>query len=239
MKRFLIFFLVISVVFASCRFFTETIRGNGHVKIENRSVGSFSRVDVSSNINLYITQSDTSSVRVETDENLQEFIEVTTSGDELEIRMRNNVSLSPSGKLKVYVSGPAFRKLSASGACHIYSEGKITSEEKLDIDLSGASGAVLDLNAPRIEAGLSGAGSLDLKGQTKELNIDGSGSSDINCFELMAESVKLDISGAGSARVFASVKLDVHISGAGSVEYKGNAAVSQSISGAGSIKKVD
>ena len=35
---------------------------------------------------------------------------------------------------------------------------------------------------------------------------------DVKCFELMAENVDVDISGAGDAEVFASVKLDVRCS---------------------------
>jgi hypothetical protein len=47
------------------------------------------------------------------------------------------------------------------------------------------------------------------------------------------------ISGAGSAEVYASVKLDATVSGAGNVNYKGNASeVNQHVSGAGSVKKV-
>ena len=55
----------------------------------------------------------------------------------------------------------------------------------------------------------------------------------------MAENVKVEISGAGDADVYASVKLYVRASGAGSVIYKGNPGINQSISGAGSVKKVD
>jgi Putative auto-transporter adhesin, head GIN domain len=54
------------------------------------------------------------------------------------------------------------------------------------------------------------------------------------------ENTKVDISGAGSAQVFASVKLDAEVSGAGSVTYKGNAVnVSQHVSGVGSVNKVN
>ena len=61
----------------------------------------------------------------------------------------------------------------------------------------------------------------------------------MQCFDLLAEIVRIDISGAGDAHVFASVKLDVDVSGAGNVRYKGNANVTQNISGAGSVKKLD
>jgi len=57
---------------------------------------------------------------------------------------------------------------------------------------------------------------------------------------MKAENTKVDISGAGSAEVYASVKLDAEVSGAGSIKYKGNAGnVIQQVSGAGSVKKAE
>ena len=109
----------------------------------------------------------------------------------------------------------------------------------MDIDLTGASDIKLDVKAPRINAEVTGASSVMLTGETKDFNVEGSGASDIKSFGLMTENTTLDISGACSAEVFASVKLDVQASGASGIKYKGNAAVNQDISGAGSVKKVD
>lgn len=238
MKCFFLFSLPFSFAFASCHFVSEGVRGNGNIETESRSAGSFTSVSVSGNIDLYITQGAARDVRIETDENLLGLIEVVVDGDELRIRPSEHRSLNPSRDIKVYVSNQVFKRLKASGACNIYSESKIVSTEMLDINLSGASHANIELNAPVIETKLSGAGSIELKGETKDLRINGSGNSEIRCYELKAENVEVDISGAGEAEVFASMKLDVHISGAASVTYRGNAMVNQRVSGAGSVRKV-
>ena len=239
MKYILILLLSVSAISFSCNFLNEGIEGNGVIKTENRKVGEFDKVDVSGSMHLYVTQGATHSLRIETDENLMEFIEVNESGGRLHVRPRDNFNLDPSKEIKVYVSAPGYKSLGASGACHIYSENKLSSSDILDIDLSGASHAEIDVNAPKVVAGLSGASSVLLSGETKEFDVDGSGSSDIKSGDLLAETVDVDISGAGEAEVFASVKLDVHISGAGSVRYKGSPSITQSISGAGSISKAD
>ncbi len=137
------------------------------------------------------------------------------------------------------MSSPEFDRLEASGACDIFSDNKISATNELYIDLSGSCEATIELNAPKVIADLSGASDVNLRGETKEFVADGSGSTGIRCFDLMAENVRIDISGSGNAEVFASVKLDVDISGAGDVKYRGNASVTQHISGAGSVKKVD
>ena len=228
------------IVFSSCReIFGKRIHGNGIIKNDIRSVTGYHSIDVSGAIDVYVKQDSSQSIKVETDENLLEYIVVREEGGILKIYPQDNYNLRPSGTIKVYVAGPDLRRFEASGACDYYSENKITNSGSIAIDLSGSSDAKMELNAPKITADVTGAGKLTLKGETKELNIDGTGSSDFKCFDLMAENVDIDITGAGDAEVFASVKLDVTVSGAGSVRYKGNASVNQKVSGAGTVRKAE
>jgi hypothetical protein len=98
----------------------------------------------------------------------------------------------------------------------------------------------MEADAPDLKASISGSGKVDLAGRTQNFDLDLSGAGKATCYDLMSGNTKVEISGAGSAEVFASVKLEARVSGAGSVKYKGNATnVQQQISGAGSVKKVD
>jgi len=98
----------------------------------------------------------------------------------------------------------------------------------------------MQVDAPRVTVKISGAGDLDMKGRTRDLEIDISGAGDAKCYGLLAENTKVSISGAGSAEVFASVALNARVSGAGSVTYRGDASsVEQKVSGAGSVRKAD
>lgn len=240
MKRIFVLALFSAIIFSSCHgIFGKRIRGNGNIKTEARTAGQFNSIDVSGAIDVYVKQDSVFSIRVESDENLLEYIQVVDDGDVLRIHPERGYNPRSTRGIKVYVSSPAFRSFEASGACRIYSENKITSAGMIDIDLSGSCDVKLEINTPKTEAKLSGACSIQLKGETKEFKVEGSGSTDIKCMELMAENVDIDISGAGDADVYASVKLNVEVSGAGDVKYKGNATVSQSVSGAGSVKKVE
>lgn len=238
-QRVLVLIVLVSII-SSCNYVGgKKIRGNGNMKVENRTISSFDAVYVSGNTDIYVKQDSIFSVRVEADENLMEYIITELDGSTLKIRSRDGVNLKSSRSIKVYVSAPTFKHFKASGACDIFSENKITSSEAIAINISGASDVKMDLMAPQIETDLSGAGSLTLSGQTKDFKVDGSGSTDIKCFDLLAENVDVKISGAGNANVFASVKLDLRISGAADVRYKGNPTVNKQISGAGSVKKVE
>lgn len=241
MKNLFVFSILSLLILNSCNYITgERVRGNGNIKSENRQTGAmFTNVSVSGNIDLYVRQDSAYAVKIVADENLLEYITVRTEGDKLIIGPKDGYNLSSSKDIKAYVSSPVYSRLKASGACDIVGENTITTTNKLDIDLSGSSDIKLDINAPQVEAELSGAGSIDLSGITKDFSVKGSGSTDIKCMDLKSENAYVRISGAGSAEIFASVKLDVSVSGSGSVVYKGNASVSQNISGAGSVKKIE
>ena len=239
-KVFLVSFLVL-LIFSSCRFMGwKGINGSGNIVTQSRTTEKFNSVDVSGAINVYVKQdSAQQTIKVETDDNLQKYIDIHEDNGVLYISQRDNYSLDPSKKIKVYVSATYFKRFNISGASNIYSENKLVSSETLDIDMSGASEIKLDVKAPRINADITGASSVMISGETKDFNVEGSGASDIKSFDLMTENTTLDISGACSAEVFASVKLDVQASGASGIKYKGNAAVNQDVSGASSVKKVD
>jgi hypothetical protein len=237
-----IFIVAVSslLLFSSCReIFAKRIRGNGNITTQTRSAGEFNNIDVSGNIDVYARQDSASSVKVEADENLQQYIETISEGNVLRIKTQEGYNLRSSRAIKVYVSSAAFKKFEASGACDVYSEGKITSSSDIDFELSGACNATMDVNAPKISVNMSGAGSIKLKGETKDFKVQGSGSTDIKSFDLLAENVDLDLSGAGDAEVYASSKLSGSISGAADVRYKGNAQTDIHTSGASSVKKIN
>ena len=236
MKR--IFFLLLSLFslfLSACNIFGERVHGNGNIKSENRPAGHFSSVDVSNNINLHLKQDNSWSVRVETDENLLEFIQVSESNGLLRVGVRDHFNLDPSKNIDVFVSAPEYRSLAASGASEIMSDGRIVCTDAMDIDVSGASEINLEVKAPRIKAGLSGASKGTFRGETKDVSLHGSGASEFRAFDLMAENSDVDVSGASNADVFASVNLKAEASGASNIRYKGKPSVSSNTSGAGNV----
>lgn len=240
MRQFFVMAAAVLLLFSSCReIFAKRIRGNGNITTQTRSAGQFSGIDASGSIDVYVSQGTASSVRVEADENLQQYIDAFVDGDVLRVKTQEGYNIRSSRKIKVYVSAPTLKKFEASGACDIFSESKITSTSDVDISLSGSCDVTLELSAPKIFADVSGACTVKLKGDTKDFKVEGSGSTDIKCFELVADNVNLDISGAGDAEVFANAKLVGEISGAASVHYKGNAQTDMHTSGATSVKKVE
>jgi Putative auto-transporter adhesin, head GIN domain len=234
---FLAFFAILGLT--SCRFFGKRVQGNGIIKSEERPVSAFKQVEANGDIKLFVTQGDLKPVKIECDENILRYIEVMQDGDRITIQTKHGISLHPSGDLNVYVTSPSFKSIEVSGASDIIGQNKVTSTDELSLQASGAGDIKMEVDAPKINAGISGSGSVNLKGQAKDLEIDLTGAGHAYCYDLLAENTKVEISGAGSADVYASVKLNASVSGAGNINYKGNASVSQQISGAGSVNKTD
>jgi hypothetical protein len=238
--RKLILLTVALAALTACRFMGKRVRGNGVMKTEERSVSSFKNVEASGAIKLMVAQGELQPVKLEGDENILPYIEVRQRGDRIEIRTRPGYNISPSNDLTVYVTAPVYNSIEVSGASDIKGQNKISNPEKLELEASGAGDIEMEVDAPEISSKISGSGSIRLKGQTKDLDIDLSGAGHAYCFDLLSENTKVDISGAGSAEVFASVRLDADVSGVGHVQYKGNATnVTQHVTGAGSVSKED
>lgn len=240
-RIFIAMFFSALILSSSCYYFGgKRIRGNGNVVTREHSVGNFDEVEAHGAIDVYVNQGPSGPVKVVTDENLQEYIVVEDHGNQVEIRFKQGYNLRPTDKVKAYVSSPNFTRLDVSGACNIYGERKLSLNNPLSMQVSGAGDIKMDIDAPRVTAQISGAGNMTMTGQTKDVEIDISGAGKARCYDLLSENTKVDISGAGSAEVYASVFLDAHVSGAGSVKYRGNAGkVNQQVSGAGSVKKAE
>ena len=239
MKKIALFSLIILVFASGCREMAgERVKGSGHVITENRSTSEFNSIDVSGAIDVYVRQDSATSVKVEADDNILEYIEVHTEGSRLEIYTQNNIRLRPSNKIKVYISSPEYKEIQVSGASSVRCENEITSDV-LDVNLSGASEGRLELNAPKISVNVTGASNANIKGKTKDFEGRASGASEIRGFDLLSENADVDASGASNIEIYASVRIDGQSSGASSVNYKGNAQSSVEKSGASSVNKKD
>jgi len=241
MKKY--FFLLIAPVFvlSSCReFMGKRVRGNGNVKSEKRDITSFKNLEVHGGIDVIILQGDIKPLEIKGDENLFQYIDVKQEGDNLIIGEKDGYNLDPTDKLELYVTAPNYHSISLSGASNISTQNKITGNDPIELNLSGAGNIKMEVDVPKVTADISGVGSMYIKGQTKDVDIVLTGAGSAHCFDLLSENSTVEVSGVGSAEVYASVKIDAQVSGVGSVKYKGNATdVKQNVSGVGSVNKVN
>ncbi len=220
----------------------QVIRGSGDIIVEDRDVSGFDRISMAGAGKIILTQGDTESLSIETDDNLMEYIETKVVGDTLEIDFTDEIVFSEGGRdILEPSSGFVFRisvidleAIKVSGAADIQIEKLKT--ERLVITFSGAGDiSIDDLNADTLEIYISGAGNVDLAGKVFSQYVTLSGVGRYAGFDLESQEASVTISGVGGAEVWATETLDVVISGAGDVEYYGNPSVHPSISGLGRL----
>jgi len=86
---------IVSLALNACQFnsfpFNKGVRGNGVVVTEQRSIdASFNSIEVSTGIDLFLTQNESPSISVQTDENIQEFIITEIENEVLKIYIDEN-----------------------------------------------------------------------------------------------------------------------------------------------------
>ncbi len=221
----------------ACVWDVNAIKGNETIVNIDYSIDKFTRLDVSGMYKVILSEGDVPSVEIETDENLQDYVEVKVRNNTLHLSMKSGNSYNPS-KLIAYVTVNTLTSMDLSGATLVQSEFTIRGD-KLTIDVSGASEIDLALDVKKLSTSVSGAGKIDMEGIATLHDLSISGAAKVDCENLKTEDTDVSISGAGSARVSASNHLDASVSGVGTIRYAGKPQTTDlSTSGIGSIKEL-
>ena len=212
MKKIIFVFLAACVVLAvGCRW--VGIRGNGHIKTDDRTISAFTEIDAGGAFEIE-WQSGSPALRITTDENLLSYVESDVSGDTL--RLRTHEHIWPTRGIKVIMSSPTRTGARIRGAV------KLTAKQ-----LTGSKFA--------LEA--SGASQVSLDGNVDELLADMTGASELNAGGLQTKTAEISTTGAGDAEIAVAETLKVAITGAGKVTYSGNPTIEKHITGAGSVRR--
>lgn len=239
--KYLSFLLIAALTISSCNIVDQRlVKGDGNIISKNYNLKNFASVEVEDAMEVHLKQDSSFSVKIETDENILNLINVNIEDDnKLVIENRDNVNLSPTGEIKIYISMPWANKISLSGASQLQTEGQFSQDKKIGVELSGASSGNISIRAPMVDIEASGASTLHVEGECRDISAEAVGASTINAFNLLSENGKASASGASTVRVFSSISLTADASGASSIKYKGNPKVTADASGASSISKQD
>lgn len=208
---------------------------------QERKVGSFHAIRVSSSFDVIIKQGNEEAVVVSASEDkYRSRIKAEVVNGVLRISYDNeSVWKWTNGdkKLKAYISVKNIDGLEVSGACDVKIDG-VLKGSKLKVVLSGASSFKGEVDVNEMIVDQSGASNSNVKGRATNIDIEVSGASDFKGFDLVTENCKAEASGASDIRITVNKDLKVKASGASDVEYKGSALISDfSTSGASSLKK--
>lgn len=228
------FLLVIVFTLTSCQYTT----GSGKIVTETRTVGNFDGITVGGSFDVEVKIGPETIVEVEADDNVIRYIKTTVSGNNLKIRTENNHSFTNT-HMKVFVTTPALKNISAAASADVIVEDVIKSTGKLSFRASSSASIQAEVDAPEIETDASSSATITLSGKTKSHEAKASSSADIRSFGLLSEMTTARVSSGATIQVHASISLNARASSSGDVQYKGAASVNKSVSSSGSVYKKD
>ena len=239
MNRLFAALLLLTLVFTFSACGWRNVKGNGNVITSNRNEGRFDGVKTAGSFDLYVSQGDDYTIRIEAEENLMKYITTEVENGELKVRVKRGVNLRPRQDMKVFVTAPRFKELGIAGSGNIIAETNLSSDSPMEFSISGSGDIRASaVDAPKITVRIAGSGNASLAGNTRDAVYRIAGSGDIKCRELKTENTEVHIAGGGNVWSFCSQNLDVHIAGSGDVHYAGNPVnVKQKIAGSGNMIK--
>ncbi len=205
---------------------------------ENRDVGEFHAISLDGVGTVNFSQDDVTSVTVEAEPDALALITTEVRDGTLHIQTEwKTTKVIALKHPPVYtITSPNLNQLELRGAGRAV-VGRLKTEQ-LAISVDGAGDVRLSgqtLGTCRIE--IAGAGNVKATGiaTTQEIVITGTGNFSGEAF--VGQSARVNIAGAGRAKVHATDDLAVEIGGVGSVSYVGEPNVRQNVAGLGRVKR--
>ncbi len=204
--------------FGSTNFGSNQTKGSGVVKEEDRAVANFSQLAIGVPAIISVSQGNTESLSISTDDNLLPLIYTRVANGELSITADNNRGFSTKHPLKIRLSVKNLNAIKINGSGDVF--GEEIKGEKLEISINGSG----DVNfksvvAPVFTVAIRGSGDVavnSVDATAIETNVVGSG--DIKLATVLAKKVSISIRGSGDVQLAGRAdKVGIEIAGSGDV----------------------
>lgn len=224
---------------------TATGSSSSAVTEEQRNIGRFSGIKVSSGIKLSFTQGNNQSVKVITDSDKMEYVKTELQGDIL-----NVYADAPKGKnlnfkmIQVKITAPELSKIAVSSGASFTTENTVNSsffqiavssgsqinadlitKGKVELSTTSGSNAKLNMNAKTLEMSATSGSNANLAGAIDETSFQVSSASSVNAQDLISKNSTVSASSAADLKVNVSGNLTVSGKSGATVRYRDHATV--------------
>jgi hypothetical protein len=187
-----------------------------------RKVESFNHIEVSGNIDVYISQGEEGLAVSCTDDNFTNYIITKTENNILKIYFDENaVKLKRfKGQFKAYVSVKNLASINLLGAVHT----RLVDDfhiNNVQINISGACSFNGKIFSENINTTVNGASSIKLSGKTTNATLNVAGASFIYAADLLINNCSINVSGASSAEINVQDELAAFATGKSLIIYHG------------------
>ena len=209
------------IIFTSCAVdMLNRVTGNKNVVTQERKINDdFTSIKVSAGLDLYITQSNNVSLRVEADENLHDIIITEIKNGVLKVYSEKNIWKAKARK--VYVSVKDLEELSATSGSDVYTENTLR-VSNLNITTTSGADARITVNAENITTSSTSGSDIKIMGTAENHTAKATSGSSINSFGLKSQNVIAKVTSGANIDVYASESIDALATSGGDIDYKGN-----------------
>lgn len=216
----------------------DQIYGSNNTIVVDKDYKNFKALEFSSLVKATIIKSSEYSVSIEINDNLLPYLDCYQRGEKIFIGMKTNYNYR-NVKLSVVIKTPDVEIINLAGASAVDISG-FNSNGKLTVTSSGASSISGNLYVQELNFDLSGASVVNLQGGAEEIFMLASGASSIKLSSFEVEYGDFNLSGASSAFVNVTKKIDLTISGASVFKYLGNPSIGRlNISGGSVFQRIN
>lgn len=202
----------------------ETIEGNGKLVTKDVAVQSFDILDASGVFELKLSQGNKESVKIEADENLQEYFTVRNEGSKLVIDMKKleHKNLNSKNKMRVYITFKNLKEMDLKTVGNVNADAPLTFDD-LQMKNKSVGNVTLNLTANKLDLDNSSVGNVKLSGKAQNAVVKNKGVGSLQAGDFIVQTMNIENTGVGSAEVNAANDLKVKDSFLGKVSNKGGA----------------
>lgn len=205
---------------------------------EVRSIPEYHAIKVAGPIDVLMTKGNGHSIAVSATDGQNHLISTQVKDGVLTISLVSTTKKWTNASFKAYVSYVHLNEVALSGAA----TGKFSEaveQDKLAIQLAGASELTLNARLNQLTVQMKGASELKAGGAANELTVTCSGASDLKATNLIATKATIVASGASGVKVSVSDYLNANATGASDILYRGMPKTQVAVSGASSVSRKD
>jgi hypothetical protein len=222
----------------------KAIVGNGVIKEKEIGKLDFTNIDSRGSVDITISSSHDTPIKVLGDENLIDYVEVRVINGTLTVRIKEGLNYMTKHGLKVIApNNGKIKNISLSGASDLIAECALTGGEiaitcrgssdfngdlsaaKCKLNMSGSSDFIGSIKATSVSINCSGSSDCKITGYADDCKISMSGSSDFKGYGFTAMRADCNASGSSDIRITCNEEIKVNAGGSSDVYYRGNAKV--------------
>lgn len=191
------------------------------------TVSGFTTLKISSGVQVFLTQGDSESLRIDARGFSEKDIIAEVDGSELKLSIRlqgwlgsNKADRNTSRYVKMYLTARQLREITVASGAQLTGEAAFQAEK---IELAARSGAQLTVDLKATDVTLSaGAGSTaTVTGSAKTLSASASGGATIDAKSLVTNTCQAEATSGATVQVYAENELFMKASTGGSVNHSG------------------